>query len=113
MTPPLPMRIRNAEVRMAGTTVTVSAHGISMPAQLTEALAKAMWEKLGAQPGQVSVTVRGEAAHVELVRLSGYTGNGIRVCVGSLAFTRPVIDRYWKVLYSQELAAREELEHVA
>lgn len=108
MNAPLPIRLERAEVRMSGNRVTVSAHGLSIPAELRPNLAAAIWERLGAKPGQVTVTVQGDVAKVELIRLNDRE-KGIRVLIGPLSFSRPVFEKYWTVLYSQELAAKETI----
>jgi uncharacterized membrane protein len=112
MMPPLPIQLKRAEVRIAGSVVSVSAHGVTIRTQLQPSMAEAMWEQLGARPDQVSVTVRGVAAGAELIRL-GERRFGMRVWIGPLSVRVPVMTRYWEVMRSQELAAREELVHVA
>ena len=105
MTPPLPLKLTRAEVRMAGTRVTVSAHGLSIPTELDKTLADAMWAQVGARPGQVAMTLQGDMAGAELIRLSDRS-RGMRVWIGPMSFRRPLLERYWDALHHMELQAR-------
>lgn len=114
MTRPLPIRLHQAEVRICGDLVSVSAHNIMVETKVRPSLAAAMWDQLGAKSGQVSVTVRGSAAGAELIRL-GEGKFGMRVWIGPLSFSTPVRTTYFEQLRSQEMAAQEVegAEHAA
>lgn len=107
--PPLPIRLKRAEVRMAGNTVSVSAHGLTVRTELQPTTAAAMWAQLGARPGQVSVMVSGGdvPAGAELVRL-GDDRYGMRVWIGAMSFRTPIRLNYFTVLRSHEVAAQKE-----
>ena len=105
MTQPLPPKLNRAEVRIAGNKVSVSTHGLMIPTEIGVSMAAAMWDQLGAKPGQVSVTVQGIAAGAELIRLSDRS-RGMRVWIGTISFRRPLLDRYWDALYTMEISER-------
>jgi hypothetical protein len=107
--PPLPIELKRAEVRMAGNTVSVSAHGLTVSTELQPNTAAAMWAQLGARPGQVSITVSrsGVPAGAELIRL-GEGRYGMRVWIGPMSFRTPIRTNYFEVLRTHEVAAQKE-----
>ena len=111
--PPLPIQLKGAEVRMAGHSVSVSVHGLTVRTELKATLAAAMWEKLGAKPEQLSVIVRNVPAGAELIRL-GEGRYGLRVWVGSMSFRTPIRTNYFIVLRDREVAEQKQgVEHAA
>jgi len=113
MTPPLPLLLKDAEIRLAGDTITVSAHGMSVASKLRPELAAAIWKGLGTTADQVRhITIRRCDAGVELVRVDGYR-KGVRVWIGPYSIVIPVRPVYWLVLHSLELQEREEVANVA
>lgn len=104
MTPPLPWKLESAEVRIAGSIVSVSVHGMNIPTELTGALPGAIWNLLGTRPGQATVTISGrvEGVSVELIR------GGIRVRIGPYRFDRRMFEAGWKEVERRELWEREK-----
>lgn len=98
---------------MAGNTVAVSAHGLTVSTELQPTTAAAMWAQLGARPGQVSITVTGTnvPAGAELIRL-GDERYGMRVWIGRMSFRTPIRTNYFLVLRRHEMSEREK-EHAA
>lgn len=109
MTPPLPIRLKRAEVRIAGKVVSVSAHGLTVRTELEEPTAKAIWSRLGTTPGQVSLTVTGDVAGAELIRLSDRS-RGLRVWIGPNSFRRPLLRRWWDEFFVLETGVAEPEE---
>ena len=116
MTPPLPIRLTGAQLRLVGVRLDMSVHGFTVQTELQPTTLEAMWAQLGAKQNQVTVEIRGESAGAELVRLNGRQ-RGIRMWVGKIAVHRPLVDRYWDFFYQAELgksaAEYQEAEHVA
>jgi hypothetical protein len=110
LTPPLPIPLKNAEIRLAGNILAVSAHGITIQTQLGEPRAAALWAQLGVRPSQVSITVRCAEAGVELVRLN-QRRCGLRIWVGAVSIYTPVWTKYWLRLRTGELAGEKELAY--
>ncbi len=104
---PLPIQLKGAEIRMSGNVVAVSAHGIQIRTELQPPKAAAIWQGLGAKPDQVSVTIRGDVAGAELIRL-GEGRFGMRVWIGPMWFETSIRNNYFEVLRRLETAAKEE-----
>ena len=100
MTPPLPIKLETATVKIAGNLVTVSAHGLHIEHRLPQLMADAIWERLGVSAGTVTVEMTAPAATAELER------GGIRIRFGPLSVFRPVLHSYWRFLHSRELAEK-------
>lgn len=100
MKQPFPWLMRSAEVRISGETLQVSAHNLTFRWPLRKELAAAVWEQLGARPGQVSVEIKGEAVQVWLA------WDGITVEMGPLKIHRIVRNNNW---YNW-LKSRQEIE---
>ena len=106
MTPPLPIQIESATVKLDGSLVTVSAHELHIQHRLPKLMADAVWERLGVEPGTVTLELTAPTATVELER------GGIRIRFGPLNTFRPVLHAYWRFLHSRELAEKG-VAHVA
>jgi len=97
MNKPFPWLMRSAEVRISGSVVAVSAHGLTVRCPLSAVLAAAIWEQLGVQAGKVSVHIQGEAAKVWL------TWDGLKVEIGPYTINRVLQnDRWYNFLKSRQ-----------
>lgn len=106
MTPPLPIQIESATVKIDGSLVTVRAHELNIEHRLPKLMADAVWERLGVAPGTVTLEMTAPTATVELER------GGIRIRFGPLSAFRPVLHSYWRFLHNRELAEKG-VAHVA
>jgi len=107
MKQPFPWLMKSAEVRIAGDTVSVSVHGLTVRYPLRKDLAAAIWEQLGVEPGRVSVEITGEAAKVWLA------WDGVALEIGPLRIHRVLRNDNWYNFLKSRQEKEMEAEKVA